>query len=37
LERLLLGPDLVQASVDAAGQSFELLFCEPPFFSSKLR
>src|ERR1700677_4277356 len=34
-DRLLLGPDFVQSSVDAAGQAAELLFCGPPFFSSK--
>src|SRR5580658_5679178 len=36
-DRLLLGPDFVQSSVDAAGQTAELLFCGPPFFSSKFR
>jgi hypothetical protein len=36
-DRLLLGSDFVQASVDAAGQTAELLLCEPPFFSSKFR
>jgi hypothetical protein len=36
-DRLLLVPDVVQPSVDAIGQSAELLFCEPPFFSSKFR
>ena len=37
LERLLFRVDGVQASVDAAGQSVELLLSEPPFFSSKFR
>ena len=34
---LLCGLDFVETSVDAAGQAAELLFCEPPFFSSKFR
>ncbi len=34
---LLLGSDMVQAAVDAVGQSAQLLFFESPFFSSKLR
>ena len=34
---LLFGLDFVQTSVDAVGQAAELLFCEPPFFSSKFR
>ena len=34
---LLLGLDFVQTSVDASGQAAELLFREPPFFSSKFR
>jgi hypothetical protein len=29
--------NLVEAPIDASGQSAKLLFCEPPFFSSKLR
>ena len=33
----MLGPDFVQSSVDAVGQAAELLFCGPPFFSSKFR
>ena len=36
-DRLLFVTNFVQASVDAVGQSAELLFCEPPFFSSKFR
>lgn len=36
-DRLLLGPDFVETSVDAVGQAVELLLCEPPFFSSKFR
>ena len=36
-DRLVLGPDFVQSSVDAVGQAAELLFCGPPFFSSKFR
>ena len=36
-DRLLLGSDLVPAAVDAVGQAAQLLPCEPPFFSSKLR
>src|SRR5689334_1390540 len=32
---LLLGLDVLQSSVDAAGQSAQLLLCEPPFFASK--
>ena len=34
---LLFGPNFVQASVDAVGESAELLFRKPPFFSSKFR
>ena len=34
---LLLGLDLLQSSVNASGQTAELLFCEPPFFASKFR
>ena len=34
---LLFGPNFVQASVDAVGESAKLLFHEPPFFSSKFR
>jgi hypothetical protein len=34
---LLLGLDMLQSPVDAAGQAAELLFCEPPFFASKFR
>ena len=34
---LLFGPNFVQASVDAVGESAELLFREPPFFSPKFR
>ena len=37
LDCLLLGLDLLQSPVDAVGQPAELLFCEPPFFSSKFR
>ena len=36
-DRLLLGLDMVQSPVDAAGQAAELLLCEPPFFASKFR
>jgi hypothetical protein len=36
-DRLLSLPDLVEAAIDAPGQSPQLLLCEPPFFSSKLR
>ena len=36
-DRLLFGPDFVEASVDAAGQAAELLLREPPFFSSRSR
>ena len=36
-DRLLLGPDCVEAPVDAAGQPAELLLGEPPFCSSRLR
>lgn len=36
-DRRLLGPNFVQSSVDAAGQTAELLLREPPFFSSKFR
>ena len=36
-DRLLLGLDMLQSPVDAAGQPAELLFCEPPFFASKFR
>jgi hypothetical protein len=36
-DRLLFGPHLLQSSVDAAGQSPELLLGEPPFFSPKFR
>ena len=34
---LLFDLDFVQTSVDAVGQSAELLLGEPPFFSSKFR
>ena len=34
---LLLGNDMLQSPVKAAGQPAELLFCEPPFFASKFR
>ena len=36
-DRLLLGLDMVQSPVDAAGQAAELLLREPPFFASKFR
>jgi hypothetical protein len=36
-DRLLLGANFGQAAVDAGGESAELLFCKPPFFSSKFR
>src|SRR3954452_7651330 len=36
-DRLLLGTDMVQSPVDAAGQAAELLLREPPFFASKFR
>jgi hypothetical protein len=36
-DHLLLGFHRVQTPVDAAGQAVELLFCEPPFFSSTFR
>jgi hypothetical protein len=36
-DRFLVGPDRVEAAVDATGQSVELLRGEPPFCSSKLR
>jgi hypothetical protein len=36
-EHLLLGFHRAQTSVNAAGQAVELLFCGPPFFSSKFR
>jgi hypothetical protein len=36
-DRCLFIPDLVEAAVDTAGQAAELLFREPPFFSSKFR
>lgn len=36
-DRLLLGLDLLQSPVDAAGQAAELLFGESPFSASKLR
>ena len=36
-DRLVLGSDMVQAPVDAAGQPSELLLGEPPFCSSRLR
>lgn len=36
-DRLLFGPDVVEAAVDATGQAVQLLFGEPPFFSSKFR
>ena len=36
-DRPLLGLDVLQSPVDAAGQPAELLFCEPPFFASKFR
>jgi len=34
---LLLGLDMLQSPVDAAGQSAKLLLCESPFFASKFR
>ena len=34
---LLLGLDMLQSPVDAAGQSAQLLLCETPFFASKFR
>ncbi len=34
---LLLGSDVLESPVNAAGQSAELLLCEPPFFASKFR
>lgn len=34
---LLLGLDVLQSSVNASGQTAELLFCESPFFASKFR
>ncbi len=34
---LLLGLDMLQSPVDAAGKSAQLLLCEPPFFASKFR
>lgn len=36
-KRLLLVSNFVQAPVNALGQAAQLLFCEPPFFASKLR
>jgi len=36
-DHLLLGSHRVQTPVNAAGQAVELLFCGPPFFSSKFR
>jgi hypothetical protein len=36
-DRLLSLTNLVEAPIDASGQSAKLLFGEPPFFSSKLR
>src|SRR6478609_3069376 len=36
-DRLLFGLDVLEAAVDATGQAPQLLLCEPPFFSSKLR
>jgi hypothetical protein len=33
----LFDPNSVQTSVDAVGESAELLFREPPFFSSRFR
>ena len=36
-DRLLLGSDMVQSPVDAAGQAAELLLREPPFFAPKFR
>jgi hypothetical protein len=36
-DRLLFGLDFIEAAVDAAGQAAQLLFREPPFFSSKFR
>ena len=36
-ERLLFGPDGVETTIDATGQPAELLFSEPPFFSSRSR
>ena len=36
-DRFLVGPDRVEAAVDATGQSVELLLGEPPFCSSTLR
>ena len=34
---LLLGSNVLQSAVDAAGQTAELLFREPPFFASMFR
>ncbi len=36
-DRLLLALHQFHTTVDAAGQTFQLLFCEPPFFASKFR
>ena len=36
-QRFLFVPDGVEAAIDAACESPELLLCEPPFFSSKFR
>jgi len=36
-QRCLLRADAVQAAIDAARQSLQLLRCEPPFFSSRFR
>src|SRR5262249_34896963 len=36
-DRCLLVPNFVSTPVDALGQAAELLFGEPPFFSSKFR
>src|SRR6478672_6617394 len=36
-DRLSLGLDMLQSSVDADGQAIELLLCEPPFFASRFR
>ena len=36
-DRLLFGPNFVEAPVDTTGQATELLFREPPFFSSRFR
>jgi hypothetical protein len=36
-DRLVFGPDGVEAAVDAAGQAAELLLGEPPFCSSTFR